>query len=176
MAKLPSMTSVRDDLTKSQYAFFDSGGLVSFDNERSMCDKTEYAINNGLNGFLIWWVGILHVTFYHTCLELYWWYICCYIVYTFRELSGDLMPDLSTPLLDSINSKLADPNLDCETMANTGGEGDRIVTTTGATGGTIGSTTTTSSTSSTSTCLSVTMTCGPGKRCPDENHCCSPFG
>ena len=56
MAKLPSMTSVRDDLTKSQYAFFDSGvvGLVSFDNERSMCDKTEYAINNGLNGFLIW--------------------------------------------------------------------------------------------------------------------------
>jgi len=45
------------------------------------------------------------------------------------------MPDLSTPLLDSINSKLADPNLDCETMANTEGEGDRIVTTTGATGG-----------------------------------------
>ena len=86
------------------------------------------------------------------------------------------MPDLSTPLLDSINSKLADPNLDCETMANTEGEGDRIVTTTGATGGTIGSTTTTSSTTSTSTCFSVTMTCGPGKSCPDENHCCSPFG
>ena len=27
------------------------------------------------------------------------------------------MPDLSTPLLDAVNSKLADPTLDCESFA-----------------------------------------------------------
>jgi chitinase len=82
--KLPAMTSVRHDVSKTPYAFFNNGnGFVSYDDERSICEKTEYAIDNGLNGFLIW------------------------------ELSSDLMPDLSTPLLDMVNSKLSNPNLNC---------------------------------------------------------------
>lgn len=31
-----------------------------------------------------------------------------------KELSGDLMPDLSTPLLDAVHNKLRDPSLDCK--------------------------------------------------------------
>ena len=78
------MTSVRHDVSKTPYAFFNNGaGLVSYDDERSICEKTEYAINEGLKGFLIW------------------------------ELTGDLMDDLSTPLLDAINNKLANPYSNC---------------------------------------------------------------
>merc|ERR1712176_540957 len=29
------------------------------------------------------------------------------------ELSGDIMPDLSTPLLDTVNKKLANPSMSC---------------------------------------------------------------
>ena len=82
--RLSTMTSVRHDVSKTQYAFFNSGnGFVSYDDERSICEKTEYVINNNLKGFLIW------------------------------ELSGDFMPDFSTPLLDAVNDKLADPNMNC---------------------------------------------------------------
>jgi len=87
--KLPDLVSVRHELTKTQYAYKDTsmGGLVSYDDEQAICDKTEYCLYRELNGFIIW------------------------------ELSGDLMPDLSTPLLDAVNSKLADPTLDCESFA-----------------------------------------------------------
>ena len=82
--KLPTMTSVRHDISKTPYAFFNNGnGFISYDDERSICEKTEYAIQNGLNGFLIW------------------------------ELTSDLMADLSTPLLDMVNGKLSNPSLNC---------------------------------------------------------------
>jgi hypothetical protein len=83
VAKLPSMTSVWDKTTWTQYAYFDNGGLVSFDNENAICAKVQYAIENNLGGFIIW------------------------------ELSGDVMEDLSTPLLDITNEKLHNPNLNC---------------------------------------------------------------
>jgi chitinase len=82
---LSSMTSVRDETTKTQYAYFSSGGLVSFDDEQAVCDKTEYVVSNNLHGFIIW------------------------------ELSGDVMDDRSTPLLDTMNKKLADPSMSCGT-------------------------------------------------------------
>jgi len=84
VSKLGLMTTVRHESTKTQYGFFNDGsGFVSYDDEQAICDKTEYVLNENLNGFIIW------------------------------ELSGDLMPDLSTPLLDAVNNKLADPNMSC---------------------------------------------------------------
>lgn len=48
------MTSVRDDVTKTQYAYFNDGyGLVSYDDQRSICDKAGYVLDNGLGGFII---------------------------------------------------------------------------------------------------------------------------
>lgn len=83
--KLPQMVSVRHEMTKTQFAYFDTsqGGLVSFDDEQAICDKADYCIQNSLNGFIIW------------------------------EISGDLMDDLSTPLLDAVHMKLNNPSLDC---------------------------------------------------------------
>mmetsp|Transcript_29657 Transcript_29657/g.65706 ORF Transcript_29657/g.65706 Transcript_29657/m.65706 type:complete len:559 (+) Transcript_29657:60-1736(+) len=84
MSKLGRMTTVRDDRTTTEYSYFkDGGGMVSYDNEQAICDKTQYVIDHKLNGFIIW------------------------------ELSGDLMPDLSTPLLDAVNAKLASPEMKC---------------------------------------------------------------
>ena len=61
--------------------------MVSYDDEEAICDKTEYCINNDLNGFIIW------------------------------EISGDVMQDLSTPLIDAMHAKLRDPSLDCKSLA-----------------------------------------------------------
>lgn len=85
MDKMDELTSVRDEQTMTQYAY-GSTGMVSFDDERAICDKTEYAQVHGLKGYIIW------------------------------ELSGDLMPDLSTPLLDAGNAKLLNPDLDCASL------------------------------------------------------------
>lgn len=82
-ASLSQMTTVRDEITKTPYAYFSSGGMVSYDDTKSICEKTEYILDNSLNGMIIW------------------------------ELSGDLMNDLTTPLLDSINSKLKNPSMTC---------------------------------------------------------------
>lgn len=80
-----TMTSIRHEATKTPFAYFKNGsGFISYDNERSICEKTGYVIDNNLKGFLIW------------------------------EISGDLMDDLSTPLLDSLNSKLDVPSLNCD--------------------------------------------------------------
>eukprot|EP00804_Cyclotella_cryptica_P012777 CCRYP_010560-RD/>CCRYP_010560-RD protein AED:0.28 eAED:0.28 QI:394/1/1/1/0.91/0.84/13/21/1008 len=87
IAKLGDMTSVRDEQTATQYAYSKTG-VVSYDDPRAICDKTEYAISNGLNGYIIW------------------------------EISGDLMEDLSTPLLDAANEKLSNPSLDCSNMTD----------------------------------------------------------
>ncbi len=59
-------------------------GFVSYDDERAICDKTEYVIDRSLNGYIIW------------------------------EISGDLMPDLSTPLLDATNNRLNKLDVRCE--------------------------------------------------------------
>ena len=83
MEQLPSMTHVWDKTTWTDWAYFESGGAVSFDSVDAICAKTEYAIVNDLNGFIIW------------------------------ELSGTLMSDLSTPLLDVVNEKLTDPSYSC---------------------------------------------------------------
>ena len=52
MDRMKEMTSVRDEETKTPYAYFSNGGLVSYDDEQSICDKAEYAIDNKLNGFV----------------------------------------------------------------------------------------------------------------------------
>jgi chitinase len=94
--KLPHMTQMRDNKSKTQYAYISPAeqppgsvaqtlpeGLVSFDDERAICDKVHYAQEKNLAGFIIW------------------------------ELSGDVLDDLSTPLLDITNRKLGDPSLQC---------------------------------------------------------------
>ncbi|EED95478.1 hypothetical protein THAPSDRAFT_268366 [Thalassiosira pseudonana CCMP1335] len=78
--KISQFTSVRDEQTHTQIAY-NSAGLVSYDDERAICDKTEYAMDHNLNGYIIW------------------------------EISGDILPDLSTPLLDATNDRLNNPNI-----------------------------------------------------------------
>jgi chitinase len=125
-AKLPFMTQVRDNKSKTQYAYVSHTsqqggqdqqqqsssppggrrsladvttdattsaaaltlpeGLVSFDDERAICDKVHYAHEKELGGFIVW------------------------------ELSGDVLGDLSTPLLDVANMKLANPSFECCTL------------------------------------------------------------
>merc|ERR1712194_772911 len=108
--RLPHMTQVRDNKSKTQYAYISHQeqqqqmtapvyggaasnvdeitqslpeGLVSFDDERAICDKVHYSQEKELGGFIIW------------------------------ELSGDVLEDLSTPLLDITNKKLGNPSLEC---------------------------------------------------------------
>lgn len=64
--KLPNMIQVRDNKSKTQYAYISHSkqespvaqslpeGLVSFDDERAICDKVNYAQESNLGGFLIW--------------------------------------------------------------------------------------------------------------------------
>jgi len=52
--QLPFMTSSWDKKTWTQYAYFDSGGFVSFDDENAICAKVQYAQEHSLNGFIIW--------------------------------------------------------------------------------------------------------------------------
>ncbi|KAL7528087.1 hypothetical protein ACHAXR_004185, partial [Thalassiosira sp. AJA248-18] len=92
--KLPELVSVRHEMTATQYAYnnatvngIEVGGMVSYDDEEAICDKTEYCLEHQLNGFIIW------------------------------EMSGDLMDDYSTPLIDAVHAKLNDPSLDCKKFA-----------------------------------------------------------
>ena len=85
LSKLSEMVSLRDDATKTQYAYFEDGGIVSFDDSQAICDKVEYARQGGLHGVIIW------------------------------ELGGDLTEELATPLLDVVNYKLQQgDDLQCE--------------------------------------------------------------
>ena len=85
LRRLPEMVSVRDDATRTQYAYFQDGGVVSFDDSQAICDKVEYVREGGLNGVLIW------------------------------ELSGDMTEELATPLLDVVNYKLQQgDDVNCE--------------------------------------------------------------
>jgi len=87
VTKLPELVSVRHELTKTQYAYKPTGGMVTYDDEEAICDKTEYCLDWKLNGFIIW------------------------------EISGDLMADYSTPLIDAVHAKLQNPSLDCKSFA-----------------------------------------------------------
>merc|ERR1712130_196967 len=80
-AKLDQMVVVRDDVSHTaQASFKDGSSYLSFDDQHAICDKVQYCIDEDLNGFIIW------------------------------ELTGDVRTDLSTPLLDEVNMKLAYPN------------------------------------------------------------------
>merc|ERR1719293_24476 len=79
-----SLTSYRHERTQTQYAVFDKGGgLVSYDDPQAICDKVGYANDRGLHGFLIW------------------------------EISGDMLDDGTTPLIDATNGKIENPGYDC---------------------------------------------------------------
>jgi len=83
MEKISGFTSVRDEQTKTQLAY-NYAGFLSYDDERAICDKCEYAVDHGLNGYIIW------------------------------EISGDLMPDLSQPLLQACNDRINDLSKRCD--------------------------------------------------------------
>ena len=51
---LSTMVQVRDEQTMTQIAYFHTGNMVSYDDEQAICDKTEYAMDNGLLGYIIW--------------------------------------------------------------------------------------------------------------------------
>jgi len=62
--KLPDLVSIRHEETMSQYAYNPEvrsgvavGGVVSYDDEQAICDKTDYAMKHNLNGFIIWEVS-----------------------------------------------------------------------------------------------------------------------
>lgn len=64
LEKLPGMVSVRDELTKTQYAYLNTtmGGLVSYDDEEAICDKTEYCLENELHGKCrLVYIALFHV-------------------------------------------------------------------------------------------------------------------
>lgn len=125
MEQIKDMTIKWDSETGTPYAYFNDhkGGLVSYDDEQSICLKTDYAIKNGLNGFIIW------------------------------ELSGDVMEDLHTPLLDSMNRKLSYPLTNCADPY-----GPWLPPTTTSATTTRATTTTTFTTTTTSTTTSATTT------------------
>lgn len=85
-SKLPNLNVTFDNETIATFAFGDAG-VVSYDDERSICLKTEYVIQQDLGGVLI------------------------------MELGGDLLGELSTPLLDAMNLKLLNRNLPCDSNA-----------------------------------------------------------
>jgi GH18 family chitinase len=76
--KLPYMIQMRDNKGKTQYAYTKrddpklppggeilAEGLVSFDDERAICDKVHYAQQNNLGGFIIWVSHSLSCSCYH---------------------------------------------------------------------------------------------------------------
>jgi chitinase len=87
--ELKRMTTYRHANTQTQYAAFDDGGMVSYDDPRAICDKVHYANQRGMHGFLIW------------------------------EISGDMIQrgnQVLTPLIDATNAKIADPEYDCSLL------------------------------------------------------------
>ena len=70
--KMDEYTSFRNEQTIMTQVAYGEVGLKSYDDERVICDKTEYAQVNKVNGYIIW------------------------------ELSDDLIEDLSAPLLDAL--------------------------------------------------------------------------
>jgi len=79
---LPAMPLYFDEETLTPLAF-NKGGIVSYDDPKSICYKTEYAMMNQLNGVIV------------------------------QELGADMLLDRSTPLLDAVNFKMLNVNVDC---------------------------------------------------------------
>jgi len=77
--QLPCMTQNLDRETMTPL-LSNELGMLSYDDPRSVCLKTEYAINQGLNGLVIF------------------------------DLASDMLSDGSTPLLDAMNLKLLSPD------------------------------------------------------------------
>ena len=140
------MTQLRDNKSKTQIAFsnpndqfaagFDSTdafaeslpqGLVSFDDERAICDKVQYAQENDLAGFIIWELCeycCRHLLDLYCFMCLYSHYMLFTLVifeyfqylitnYQIRISAGDILEDLRTPLLDITNAKLGNPSMQC---------------------------------------------------------------
>lgn len=82
---LPAMPLYWDEETSTPLAF-NKGGIVSYDDPKSICYKTEYAMMNQLNGVIV------------------------------SELGADMLLDESTPLLDAVNFKMLNVNMDCGGM------------------------------------------------------------
>ena len=53
LKKMNEYTSVQDKQTMTRYAYT-SSGMVSYNGERAICDKTEYAQIYELNRYIIW--------------------------------------------------------------------------------------------------------------------------
>lgn len=81
--KMPDL-SVEFDMATMTPLATNQYGVVSYDDPRSICLKTEYAIAHRLNGFVV------------------------------MDLTDDMLENKFTPLLDTINFKLAEPGLDCQ--------------------------------------------------------------
>lgn len=79
---LPSMPLYWDEETLTPIAYNDLG-IVSYDDPKSICYKTEYIMMNKLNGVII------------------------------QELGDDMLLDKSTPLLDAVNFKALNLKIDC---------------------------------------------------------------
>eukprot|EP00581_Thalassiosira_minuscula_P015637 CAMPEP_0183732984 /NCGR_PEP_ID=MMETSP0737-20130205/39863_1 /TAXON_ID=385413 /ORGANISM="Thalassiosira miniscula, Strain CCMP1093" /LENGTH=667 /DNA_ID=CAMNT_0025966143 /DNA_START=20 /DNA_END=2024 /DNA_ORIENTATION=+ len=80
--KMPGMALSFDLQTMTPLASNDQS-VVSFDDPRSICLKTEYVISNELNGVFI------------------------------KDLASDMLDDKSTPLLDALTLKLLKPAFNC---------------------------------------------------------------
>eukprot|EP00970_Alexandrium_tamarense_P001266 scaffold131_cov206-Alexandrium_tamarense.AAC.6 len=85
---LGRMTTYRHEKTQTQYAVFNDGqrGLVSYDDARAICDKVHYANQRGMHGFLVW------------------------------EISGDMLDNGDTPLIDATNAKIQNPGMECSKL------------------------------------------------------------
>ena len=53
LKKMNKCTSVWDEQTMTQYAY-KSSGMVSYNDERAIYNKTEYVQIHELNGYIIW--------------------------------------------------------------------------------------------------------------------------
>jgi len=80
---LPTMPLYWDEETLTPLAFNDFG-IVSYDDPKSICFKTEYTMMNQLNGVLV------------------------------QELGADMLLDNSTPLMDAVNFKALNVNVNCD--------------------------------------------------------------
>jgi chitinase len=80
--QMPDMALTYDSQTATSLASNDQG-VVSFDNPRSICLKTEYAMSNA-GGVVIF------------------------------DLTSDMLIDRSTPLLDAVNLKILQPDINCD--------------------------------------------------------------
>lgn len=76
--RLSTMRVEYDTVAEAAYAFLPDGGMVSYENERSLAAKAAYIVEQQLNGIIVW------------------------------DMAGGLMADKTQPLVDVINEHLHD--------------------------------------------------------------------